>query len=93
MERLIVVSYDIPSNRRRRKVAELLEGYGQRVQYSVFECRLSEGKLAELQKRLKRRIKIEEDSVRFYPIPTYAIEQIIIWGGRPLSEPQGSTVI
>jgi CRISPR-associated protein Cas2 len=67
MERLMVVSYDIPSNRRRRKVAELLEGYGQRVQYSVFECWLSAEKLTELQKRLKRRIKIEEDSVRFYP--------------------------
>ncbi|APB32936.1 CRISPR-associated protein Cas2 [Gloeomargarita lithophora Alchichica-D10] len=92
MERLIVVSYDIPSNRRRRKVAELLEGYGQRVQYSVFECRLSEGKLAELQKRLQKRIKMAEDSVRFYPIPPYALGQIIIWGGRPLAEPPGSTV-
>lgn len=49
---LYVVTYDIPSDKRRQKVAKLLEGYGRRVQYSVFECLLSEVKYEELQKRL-----------------------------------------
>ncbi|MFW6359187.1 MAG: CRISPR-associated endonuclease Cas2, partial [Chroococcales cyanobacterium] len=35
---LYLVTYDIPCDKRRKKVADLLEGYGQRVQYSVFEC-------------------------------------------------------
>ena len=42
---LYVVTYDIPSNKRRKKVSDLLEGYGRRVQYSVFECLLSAKKI------------------------------------------------
>lgn len=37
---MYLVSYDISSSRRRRKVAKLMENYGTRVQYSVFECKL-----------------------------------------------------
>jgi CRISPR-associated protein Cas2 len=36
----VVVSYDISDDKRRRKVAQIMEGYGYRVQYSVFECDL-----------------------------------------------------
>ena len=39
-----VVVYDIPNDKRRKKVSDLLEGYGQRVQYSVFECTLTQAK-------------------------------------------------
>lgn len=63
-----VVAYDIPNDKRRKKVADLLEGYGQRVQYSVFECVLTQTKYDELRRRLKKRIKSAEDSVRFYPL-------------------------
>ncbi|NJK28215.1 MAG: CRISPR-associated endonuclease Cas2 [Coleofasciculaceae cyanobacterium SM2_3_26] len=63
-----VVTYDIPSHKRRRKVAHLLEGYGKRVQYSVFELVLSPAKYTELQRRLLPRLKLSEDSVRFYPL-------------------------
>lgn len=45
---LYVVAYDIPCDKRRKKISDLLEGYGQRVQYSVFECRLSSDKYKEL---------------------------------------------
>ncbi len=39
--RLYTVSYDIAHDGRRVKVANVLKSYGERVQYSVFECRLS----------------------------------------------------
>ncbi|MGI0489366.1 CRISPR-associated endonuclease Cas2 [Pantanalinema rosaneae CENA516] len=45
---LYVVTYDIPCDKRRKKVADLLEGYGRRVQYSVFECVLTAEKYGEL---------------------------------------------
>jgi len=64
--RLYVVSYDIPDDRRRIKVANLLKSYGERVQYSVFECWLSRTELAALEKALKQRIEAETDSVRLY---------------------------
>lgn len=61
-----VISYDIPDDRRRLKVAHMLEGYGERVQKSVFEAHLDERGYADLRKRLGRLIKADEDNVRFY---------------------------
>lgn len=49
-----VVTYDVPSDRVRARIAKLLEGYGRRVQYSVFECDLSDAHLAKLMERLPR---------------------------------------
>ena len=40
-----LVSYDISDDKRRRKVCKILEGYGYRVQYSVFECDLDDKKI------------------------------------------------
>lgn len=42
---MYVISYDISEDKRRNKIAKLLEGYGCRVQYSVFECHINEKKL------------------------------------------------
>jgi CRISPR-associated protein Cas2 len=56
-----IVVYDIPCNKRRKKISDLLEGYGQRVQYSVFECVLNQNKYKELQKRLRKQVKFSED--------------------------------
>ncbi len=47
-----VISYDIEENRVRRKLSKLLEGYGVRVQYSVFECEISEKRFQELYKKI-----------------------------------------
>ncbi|QDZ41596.1 CRISPR-associated endonuclease Cas2 (plasmid) [Euhalothece natronophila Z-M001] len=90
---LYVVTYDIPCDKRRKKVAELLEGYGQRVQLSVFECCLEKQKYEALKKRLQKLVKLDEDSVRFYPLSAHSLSQVEIWGGVPLSQPPGSTII
>ncbi|MHC5821254.1 MAG: CRISPR-associated endonuclease Cas2, partial [Nostoc sp.] len=45
-----VIVYDISCDKRRKKVSDLLSGYGQRVQYSVFECILNQNKYNELRK-------------------------------------------
>lgn len=66
--RLYAVSYDIPSDRRRVKIANALKSYGERVQYSVFECWLSQREVTELKKRLVRLYDEAEDSIRFYPV-------------------------
>jgi len=59
-----VIAYDTPSNSRRRKLAKLLEGYGLRVQWSVFECNLRREQLQQLRQRLERLIVPSDDSVR-----------------------------
>jgi len=81
---LWVIAYDTPSNRRRRKFAQLLEGYGLRVQWSVFECELRAEQLQRLRLRLERLIVAAEDSVRFWPVPERSCQQMIHLG-RPVA--------
>lgn len=62
----IVVSYDIPEDKRRTKIHKILKSYGQWVQLSVFECHLTDTQYAKLRSRLSKLIQPNQDSVRFY---------------------------
>ena len=64
---LWVVAYDVHNDRRRRRVEKALRGYGFRVQYSVFECRIDTRKLERLQGELTKEIETE-DRLRFYQL-------------------------
>jgi CRISPR-associated protein Cas2 len=89
-----LVCYDIPDDKRRKKVADLLEGYGTRVQYSVFECVLTKIKYQELQARLFKLMKKDEDNLRFYPISSHTLTQVVTWGvGLDLTQPPGSVIV
>ena len=77
---LILVSYDIPDDRRRTRLAHTLKDFGERVQYSVFECRLDENQLAHLRSRMAKLIEPEEDSVRLYRLCAECVRQIEIQG-------------
>jgi len=61
--RRYLVAYDIREDRRLRAVAGCVEGYGERIQYSVFVCDLSEAEAVSLRGDLEVRIKKSEDSV------------------------------
>ena len=90
---LYVVIYDISDDKRRRRVFNLLDGYGQRVQFSAFECVLNDRKFEELRARLAKVVKMDEDSVRFYPISKHTLGQVVIWGVPPLTQMSGSVVV
>lgn len=90
---LHIVTYDIPSDKRRNKIAKLLEGYGKRVQLSVFECDISESLLLELKKKLRGNVHLKEDTIRFYPISYHTRNQIDVWNGLPVVGPADSVVI
>src|SRR6266511_2286811 len=63
----LVVSYDIHDDKRRNRVHKLLKNFGERIQFSVFECDLTKEELLRMQHALNRIIKEEDqDSVRFY---------------------------
>jgi CRISPR-associated protein Cas2 len=64
----IVVTYDIPEDKRRTKVHSLLKSYGQWMQYSVFECEVTAAQYAKLRSRLEKLLKPETDSIRFYSL-------------------------
>ena len=88
-----VISYDVPCDRRRKKISNLLEGYGERVQYSVFECILTLKKLEELRVKLRKHFQEESDSIRFYPISQHTFNQVEAWGTTGITKLPGSTIV
>ena len=62
-ERLYIVTYDIADERRWRRVFKLMHGYGRWLQLSVFQCRLSARRRAEMARRLEELIHGREDHV------------------------------
>jgi CRISPR-associated protein Cas2 len=75
-----VVAYDSPCDKRRRKLATLLEGYGVRVQHSVFECQLRPETVAQLQRRLQKLIHPDQDRVRLWPLSQRCCSRIVNLG-------------
>lgn len=67
----IIVSYDVSTEtakgrKRLRKVAQVCKNYGQRVQKSVFECKVDEMQYEALKRKLLKEINNEEDNLRLY---------------------------
>ena len=70
----VLVAYDIADTEgvgaaRLRRIAQVCERYGQRVQFSVFECRLSPERLARMTGEIEDVIDRNRDSVLLYRFP------------------------
>ena len=78
-----VVAYDIPDDRRRTKVHQILMGFGKWTQYSLFECFLTRKDMILLQSKLGEYLINTEDSVRFYPLCANCVEKVQTIGGAP----------
>ncbi len=89
----VVISYDIGSDQRRLKVARTLEDFGERVQYSVFECILQEEDLKRLLQRLQKLIDPAEDSIRIYKICQKCIKEIKILGAGEITREKDLYII
>lgn len=87
---LVVVTYDIPDDARRNRVAQYLEGFGWRVQYSVFECDLRERHLQRLVQGLTKLIR-PGDQVRIYKLSRW--EDVAVIGGPPVRKLEDTTII
>lgn len=64
----IVVVYDIANDKRRSHVVKILEKVGLRINFSVFECMLSDSQYEQLKADIAQKINIKYDSVVYYPI-------------------------
>lgn len=62
-DHLCIVAYDIADSRRWRRVFKTMHGYGEWLQLSVFQCRLTPRRRAELESRLRELVKAGEDHV------------------------------
>ncbi len=63
-----LLAYDIADNKRRAKIARLMESLGERVQGSVFEAYLTPAELEKIVSRSGKVMKMEEDSLRIYTV-------------------------
>ena len=90
---LLLVVYDIADDKRRVKLANFLEGHGRRVQESVFECFLSLPEVKKLFEQVKRRVKAQEDNVRFYWIPSDALPKTLTIGSPLPGKPPSAYII
>ena len=85
----ILIAYDIENDKLRAKVADVLEGHGRRVQYSVFECILTPDRYEALKQRLTRLVEDVTDthkekasaySIRFYRLCAACVERVEVLG-------------
>ncbi len=81
----LLVTYDVntttPEGQRRlRRVAKICEGYGIRVQKSVFEVVCSPTQRAKLEHALRNVIEATTDSIRIYPLHHQALDKVIQLG-------------
>lgn len=81
MERWLVV-YDTPDDRRRRRMAKVLDAYGERVQYSVFEVLAEGAHLERMLARLARTLDEGEDRLRLYPLCERCVREVLTLAGE-----------
>ncbi|MCI0694602.1 CRISPR-associated endonuclease Cas2 [candidate division KSB1 bacterium] len=82
-EHLFIVTYDIGDPRRWRAVFNLMNGYGDWLQLSVFQCRLSRRRHAEMIATLDELIHHEEDHILLLDLgPADSVEPRVVSLGK-----------
>ena len=76
----IVVSYDIVNDKTRNKISKTMLDFGTRIQYSVFECNLTEEQIKKMTKKLKRILNEKEDSIRIYFLCEHCLKKTEVLG-------------
>lgn len=93
-EHIYIVAYDIGDDRRWRRVFRLMHGFGEWMQLSVFQCRLTRGRRLELQERLAELIDNGADHVMIVDIgPADGIKPRVQFLGKRSYEPIERVVI
>lgn len=60
-----IVTYDIRDPKRLCKVFKICQGYGEHLQYSVFECDLTDTEKTEMEQRLRDAMNLRDDQTLF----------------------------
>ncbi len=94
----VVVSYDVATlkregRRRLRRIAQCCKDFGQRVQFSVFECRVGDNEWVLLRQRLLEEYSPEEDSLRFYFLGEDSSKRTEHHGVKPSVDFEGPLIV
>jgi len=85
---LVLVSYDVAvttagGQRRLRHVAKACQNFGQRVQFSIFECVVDPAQWIMLKHQLEGIIDTKTDSLRYYYLGTNWKRKVEHVGAKP----------
>lgn len=94
----ILVTYDVATattggERRLRKVARVCENFGQRVQNSVFECKVDPAQWVTLRSKLEGIIDPAHDSLRYYHLGTNWERRVEHVGAKPGFNVEGALIV
>ncbi len=94
----VLVSYDVANveaggARRLRRVAKACKDFGQRVQYSVFECIVDPAQWTLLRDRLIKEIDPKEDSLRFYFLGSNWRRRVEHIGAKKTIDQEGPLIV
>ncbi len=94
---MVLITYDVSTQtdggkRRLRRVARTCRDFGQRVQYSVFECEVDPAQWVKLRDRLIKEIDEKSDSLRFYFLGANSQNRIEHVGAKPALDLDGPLV-
>jgi len=87
------VAEDDNGKRRLRRVARACQNYGQRVQYSVFECLVNPAEWAKLKSQLMSEIDPKYDSLRFYHLGANWQRRVEHIGAKVPYDAEGTIIV
>lgn len=94
---MVLVSYDVAMDdsgqRRLRRVSKICKDYGQRVQYSVFECLVDPALWVKFRQKLIDEIDPEIDSLRFYFLGANWKKRVEHIGAKKAVDPEGLLLV
>ena len=71
-----VVAYDVADDKRRQQMVKVLEALGTRMNYSVFECMLTDIQYRQMCEKIEKIVQRKEDWVNIYPLCTECFVRI-----------------
>ncbi len=94
---MVLVSYDVNTQdaagrKRLRKIAKQCQNWGQRVQFSVFECLLDPAQWRALRAELIAVMDEEKDSLRFYFLGSNWEKRLEHIGAKPAINPEAPLI-
>jgi CRISPR-associated protein Cas2 len=93
-EHLYLVTYDISDQKRWRRVFNVMNGYGEWLQLSVFQCRLSRRRHAELIALLDGIIHHDQDHILFVDVgPAELVDPRVVSLGKDFAPVSRQAII
>jgi len=95
---LVLITYDVAVSddggaRRLRRIAKACQDYGQRVQFSVFECNIDPAQWTVLKQRLVDEINLNKDSLRFYYLGSNWKRRVEHVGAKESIDQEGTLIV